>query len=329
MFALGLQGSPRKDGNSDILLSLFMKELERHGFQTQIVQVAQKDIQFCKEFTVCEKKGICPIQDDMSREIYTLLREADVVVAASPVFFYNVSAQLKALIDRCQTLWARRYMLKLHDPASSFRRGFLLAVGATAGKQLFEGMHLTAKYFFDALGADYTGSLTYRRVEGKGKIKSHPTVQQDVSREAAALAKGLSGRRKVLFASCENACRSQMAAAFAQKYGGHKFDVIQAGSYPAGRIDPLMVDVMAEKGIDMGFRRPRSLQDTVGPIPIDVIISFGDGETDFDLPGADCLEWQLPAASGRNMEQMRSLCAEIEKRVIDFVNSESNVDNSH
>ena len=136
MLALGLQGSPRKKGNSDVLLSMFMQALERLGAETLTIDVCRRAIEPCKELVVCEKKGFCPIDDDMSREIYGLLRRADIVVAASPVFFYGVTAQLKALIDRCQTLWARRYTLKLNDPGHRTRRGFMLAVGATAGKQL-------------------------------------------------------------------------------------------------------------------------------------------------------------------------------------------------
>jgi protein-tyrosine-phosphatase len=245
-----------------------------------------------------------------------LLRQADIVVAASPVFFYNVSAQLKAFIDRCQALWARRYMLKLKDPGSPVRRGFLLAVGATAGKQLFDGMHLTTKYFFDAIGADYAGSLTYRRIEKRGRIKAHPTVDADVKQSAEALAAGLSNRTKVLFACRENACRSQMAAGFARYHGGSKLDVTSAGSRPAARINPGMVQVMAEKGIDMGFAVTRSLDTALQQNQPRQVITMGCGEQCPNVPGADFQDWQLPDPAGQSMDVMRSVCDEIEKRVL-------------
>ena len=130
MFFLGLQGSPRLKGNTRFLLSLFLAEAEKRGAQTHTVHIDKKNIQPCKEYTVCEKKGYCPIKDDMKHEIYALLRKADVVVAATPIFFYNFTAQFKALIDRCQTLWARKYKLKLKDPLHHTRKGFLLSVGA-------------------------------------------------------------------------------------------------------------------------------------------------------------------------------------------------------
>jgi multimeric flavodoxin WrbA len=117
MLMLGLQGSPRKKGNTDFLLSTFLQAAETRGARTRAIHVMERNILPCKEYLVCEKKGYCPIDDDMASEIYGLLRQAEVVVLASPIFFYNMTSQLKALVDRCQTFWARKYRLKLRDPS--------------------------------------------------------------------------------------------------------------------------------------------------------------------------------------------------------------------
>ncbi len=320
MFALGLQGSPRKKGNSDFLLSTFMDGLSRTGIQTHIIPVAKQHIEPCKELTVCEKKGICPIDDDMGREFYALLRRADIIVAASPVFFYGVSAQLKAFIDRCQTLWARKYMLRLNDPGHRVRRGFLLAVGASAGKQLFDGLHLTAKYFFDGVAASYAGSLTYHRIESRRQIREHPTVREDVAKAVGELATGLAGRRKVLFACRENACRSQMAAAFARLYASGQLDVACAGSQPAEQIDPMMVEVMQEKGIDMGFLTTQSLEAAIAMDKPDDIVTMGCGEQCPLVPGAQRQDWDLPDPAGQSLSVMRAVRDTIEERVKTFIN---------
>ena len=153
MLILGLQGSPRKTGNSQYLLSSFMQAARLRGAQTLTIDVPRRHIEPCKELVVCEKKGYCPIKDDMQSEIYGLLRQADIIVAVSPVFFYGVTSQLKALIDRCQAYWARRHKLHLMDPGAKWRRGLMLAVGASRGKQLFTGLELTVRYFFDAVAA--------------------------------------------------------------------------------------------------------------------------------------------------------------------------------
>jgi multimeric flavodoxin WrbA len=178
MRVLGLQGSPRRNGNSQHLLSAFMTEAAKLGALTETIAVTERNILPCREYVVCEKKGTCPIEDDMN-DVYRLLRWADVVVAASPIFFYSVTAQLKALIDRCQALWARKYRLKLKDPGAGMRAGVLLAVGATRGKSLFDGVNLTAKYFFDAVDARFAEHLEYRGIEGRKDMAAHPTAARE------------------------------------------------------------------------------------------------------------------------------------------------------
>jgi multimeric flavodoxin WrbA len=186
---------------------------------------------------VCERKGYCPIDDDVKTEIYPLIRQAEVVVLASPIFFFNMTAQLKAVVDRCQLFWARKYKLELNDPAKKTKRGFLLSVGASKGKSLFEGIELTAKYFFDAIDAGFEGSLTYREIEGPKDMAKHPEVLADIEKAAAGLIGPLLNRKKILFACRENACRSQMAGAYAQYLAGDKFEVITGGSEPADQVN--------------------------------------------------------------------------------------------
>ena len=322
MMILGFQGSPRKKGNTNYLLSLFMNEAENLGAQTCIIEVTQKNIVPCIGCGHCEKKGFCITKnDDMTNEIYPLLREADVVVLAAPIYFYNVPAQLKALIDRTQTLWSRKYKLNLTDPARHYRRGFLLAQGATKGKNLFEGVDLTAKYFFDAVGARFDGSLTYRHIEDTGDMEKHPTVQKDVTTSVKELLASLLGRKKILFACRENACRSQMAAAFAQHIAGDKIETASAGSEPAEKINLDMIKAMAEKGIDMGFRKTRFLDQAASDMQPDMIITMGCGEACPFIPGMQRVDWDIPDPAGKPMDVMRNVRDEIETRVKALVNS--------
>jgi len=316
MMVLGFQGSPRRKGNTRYLLSAFMDEVEKLGGKARIIDVAQKNIVPCIGCGFCEKKGSCVTKDDdMTHEIYSLLREADAVVLAAPIYFYNVPAQLKAVIDRTQTLWSRKYKLKLTDPARHYRRGFLLAQGATKGKNLFEGVELTAKYFYDAIGAEYIGSLTYRRIENIGDMEKHPTVHKDVTASVKQLLSPLLGRKKILFACRENACRSQMAAAFAQYFAGEKLEAASAGSEPAGQINSDMVKAMAEKGIDMGFRKTRLLDQAASEMKPDMIVTMGCGEACPFIPGSERLDWDLPDPAGQSMDVMRRVRDDIENRI--------------
>ncbi|UCF93923.1 MAG: NAD(P)H-dependent oxidoreductase [Desulfobacterales bacterium] len=315
MMVLGLQGSPRKKGNTSFLLSAFLEAAEELGARTRVIEVAWKNIVPCKEYVVCEKKGFCPIDDDMPHEIYPLLRQADVVVAATPIFFYNMTAQLKALVDRCQTFWARKYVFKLRDPGTQMKRGFLLAVGATKGKNLFEGLHLSIQYFFDAIGARDAGSLTYRQIERAKDMSQHPTVLDDVRQAVRDLLQPFRGRKKVLFACRENACRSQMASALAQYLAGHKIEVLHGGSQPADRINADMEKVMAEKGIDMAFRVPQTIAAAIADNPPDVIITMGCGEQCPFVPGTVRQDWDLPDPAGQSIDVMRDVRDRIEARV--------------
>lgn len=314
MFVLGLQGSPRTKGNTSILLSNFLAEAERLGARTQHMDVARKNISPCQECGTCEKEGFCSI-DDYMQQIYSLLRQADIIVMATPIFFYGFTAQMKTLIDRSQALWARRYVLKLVDPGQKWRRGFLMSLGATKGKNLFDGVSLTAKYFFDAVGASFDGSLTYRQIEKAGEIKKHPTALTDAKEKARNLVTPLLNRKKILFVCTENACRSQMASAFAQYHAGDEIEVESAGSAPAQQINPLMDEVMSEKGIDMAFRKPKSIQEAAQVVKPDLIISMGCEEACPHFPGARNQEWSVPDPAGKPIEFMRKVRDDVEKRV--------------
>jgi multimeric flavodoxin WrbA len=174
---LGIMGSPRIKGNTDLLLEEALKGAKSQGAEVEKIVVDKLKIAPCKEYLGCFKDGNCVIRDDMD-DIYPKLLGADVVIIASPMFFYGVSSQAKALIDRCQALWARKHILKQSLPNGG-RKGAFIAVGATKGKRLFEGAILTVKYFFEAIGVEYADELLIRGVDARGEIKEHPIALSD------------------------------------------------------------------------------------------------------------------------------------------------------
>lgn len=180
MKVLGILGSPRKGGNTELLLEEALKGAEAEGAEIERLRLTDYNIIPCKECLACYRDGNCIILDDMAK-IYPKLLEADIIILASPIFFYGVTAWAKALIDRCQALWARKYQLK--DPAfgkeGKRRKGFFISTGGTKGQRVFDGAILTAKYFFDVLNAEYEGELVIREVDAKGDILKHPeTLRQ-------------------------------------------------------------------------------------------------------------------------------------------------------
>ena len=179
-------GSPRIKGNTDLLLDDALKGGQSQGAEVEKIIVDNLNISPCREYYGCLRDGNCVIRDDMDG-IYPKLLEADGVIVASPIFFYGLTSQVKALIDRSQALWARKYVLKQNLPYEG-RKGAFIAVGATKGQKLFEGSILTVKYFFQAIGVDYTAELLVRGVDKKGEIREHPTALKDAFELGSRLA---------------------------------------------------------------------------------------------------------------------------------------------
>ena len=187
MKVLGIMGSPRLGGNTDLLLDAALKGAVGQGAEVDKVIIDQLSISPCREHYGCLEDGRCVIRDDMDA-VYPKLLAADAIVVASPIFFYGVTAQLKALIDRCQALWARKHVLKQSWPGSG-RRGAFLAVGATRGEKLFDGSIATVKFFFKTIGVEYSEEVLVRGVDRKGEILEHPSALQDAFEMGARLAR--------------------------------------------------------------------------------------------------------------------------------------------
>ncbi|MBW2071064.1 MAG: flavodoxin family protein [Deltaproteobacteria bacterium] len=170
MKLLAILGSPRRGGNSEILLDQTIRGARGCGLTTEKVVLRDLRISPCLEIYQCAKAGVCAIDDDM-QPLLGKITSYDRLVVASPVFFYNVSAQTKAMIDRCQALWARRYLLQ--EPVSSLpeRQGAYIAVGATRGRKLFVGIKLTMRYFFDAIDVRCVGELLVRGADEMGAVR--------------------------------------------------------------------------------------------------------------------------------------------------------------
>jgi multimeric flavodoxin WrbA len=176
---LGIAGSPRRGGNTDILLNEVLKGAASRGAEVKTIVLSDLDFVTCKHCDGCLKTGKCVIQDDMQM-IYREMEDADRIVLASPIQFMGVTAQMKAMIDRCQALWARKYVLKIPPlgDGSKERKGLFIAVGGTKLANLFEPSLVMIKTFFRLLDITYAGDLLFKGVDEKGAINHHPDALQ-------------------------------------------------------------------------------------------------------------------------------------------------------
>lgn len=165
---IAIFGSPRKEGNSDILLNEFIRGITKSDIKIESVVVRDLQIAPCNSCGGCWESGTCVINDDMQK-IYPLLVEADGIVISSPIYFMGVPAQLKALIDRCQSFWAKKYILNLPiREGAKISNGFFIATAARdKGMDLFSGAVKTVKAFFHVLDTKYIGDMLCHGLEGK------------------------------------------------------------------------------------------------------------------------------------------------------------------
>ena len=189
MKVLGIMGSPRRKSNTEILLDKALEGAREAGAEVEKVLVSKLKISPCLEIYACLKDGDCAIKDDMQL-LYKKLLEADHIIFASPMFFYGITSQAKAIIDRCQALWVRKHVLGIGKEDKRVRRGVFISVGATQGKKLFDGAVLTVKYFFDAVGVKYSGDLLVRGIDNKGQIEENPAALEDAFRLGKELVRG-------------------------------------------------------------------------------------------------------------------------------------------
>jgi arsenate reductase (thioredoxin) len=130
--------------------------------------------------------------------------------------------------------------------------------------------------------------------------------------------------KKVLFVCIENAGRSQMAEAFAKKYGADKFVVSSAGNKPAENVNPIVVKVMKEKGIDISANKPKLITAKMA-MDQDLIVTMGCNDQGvcpgpFFKPNVD---WSLEDPKGKSVEKVREIRDEIEKKVKQLISQQT------
>ncbi|MBU0768464.1 MAG: flavodoxin family protein [Proteobacteria bacterium] len=189
---LAIYGSPRRRGNTATLLKHAVQGAVDAGAQVDEIILRDLKISPCLEIYACKKEGRCAIKDDFHQVVDQIL-SAKGLILASPIFFYTVSAHTKILMDRCQSLWVKKYWID-KVPFGQWepkRKGLFISVGATKGKKLFDGTLLTVKYFFDVLDTELYRSLLYRGLDFEDDVLTHPEYLEEAYEAGKALVKAI------------------------------------------------------------------------------------------------------------------------------------------
>jgi NAD(P)H-dependent FMN reductase len=180
-------GSPRVEGNSDILLREALKAVEGTTHDVLIFNLNTMDLKPCQNCGGCDATGICVINDAM-QEISRAIRGADRIILSSPVFFFGLSAQSKIMIDRCQAFWCEKYLLKKTIPSGPRgRKGLLMLIGGMKKEVGIHCSEATAKAFFRTVSVPEHETLSFLGVDAKGEIRNHPTALHDAFEAAKRL----------------------------------------------------------------------------------------------------------------------------------------------
>jgi len=189
---IAIYGSPRRQGNTAVLLQRAVKGARDVGAIVDEIVLRDMKMSPCLEIYGCLKDGRCAILDDF-QVIYDKLRSCHGMMLASPIFFYSVSAHVKILMDRCQSFWVKKYWIEKvpMKPQTPTRKGVFISVGATNGKRLFDGALLSVKYFFDVLDMALWKSLLYRGLDFKGDVLKRPEYLNEAYETGKAFARAL------------------------------------------------------------------------------------------------------------------------------------------
>ncbi|MBQ8825078.1 MAG: flavodoxin family protein [Ruminococcus sp.] len=163
-----LSGSMRKNGNTDLLVNAFAEGAINNNI-VEIVSVADYNVNPCIGCNSCfTREGNQCFQDDNMTEIYEKLKSADMLVIASPVYFYGISASLKAIIDRLHTPMRNKFKIK---------KLALLLVGAATLPNLFDSIILQYQLVLDFFNLEDAGMILVREVKDKGDIKKTKSLE--------------------------------------------------------------------------------------------------------------------------------------------------------
>lgn len=161
--------SLRAGSNSDALAEAFARGAKEAGHTVEVVSLKGKQIAFCRGCLACLKTGRCVIDDD-AVPLAEKVGQADVVVFATPVYYYGLSGQLKTLLDRCNCLYGHTY---------SFRTVYLLASAAEAEDSAVEGSVKGLQGWVDCFEkARLTGIIFAGGVNNPGDIRNHPALEK-------------------------------------------------------------------------------------------------------------------------------------------------------
>lgn len=178
---LGISGSPHRHGNTETLLDAFLQGAHDAGGIVEKVVLKDLNYQSCRGCNLCHRNGECVVQDD-AISLFDKILAADCIAIASPIYTMGITAEVKALIDRGQYLWARKFVLKtLYFSDEHIRRhkGIFISTAGQNWDHVFDGAFPMMTAIFNGTGFEYYDNIIANNMDEYKGIKNHPSAMKN------------------------------------------------------------------------------------------------------------------------------------------------------
>lgn len=191
MKILGISGSPKLTGFTNLLLAKAMEGARCKGAETEIIILNELKFDPCQECLKCSNTGECAVPDEM-QPLYKKILSADGIIIASPIYFGTVSAQLKMMIDRLSCLWTAKHILRKKITSSASRKGAFICIAGEDRKEYFESAKKVVKNMFATIDIKYTDELF---AGGMNHLPADFPKRKEFTEKAFQLGASLYGRK--------------------------------------------------------------------------------------------------------------------------------------
>ncbi len=171
MQVIGIEGSPRKNGNTEQLVEAVLTGAEAKGAQTRFFKLAEMQISDCIACYTCKTKGRCAIEDDM-HQLYAAMQDADAIVLGSPVYFWQVNAITKRFMDRLIALINPDFSTRLNGP----KKLVLAYTQGNPDREKFQTYYNQMEEMFSFLQYDVQATLVAAGTRQPKDTQAHPEV---------------------------------------------------------------------------------------------------------------------------------------------------------
>ena len=190
---IGLLGSPLSDGNTAKLLDRALKGAEDAGCTVEKIEIASLDFQSCMEMLFCKDHDTCIMDDDM-QQLYPKFKDLDALIIATPVMTMGIPGKLKSMMDRFQVFFMAKYMRKkpfISKERRAERKGLFICISGMNIPEVFVGVKLTVKAFFDIIDCQYTDELLINDMDTVRDVMAHPALLEVAYQKGYTLGKSL------------------------------------------------------------------------------------------------------------------------------------------